>query len=535
VTIRLLVAALSGVLGALAFPKFGIWPLAFLSVAGFSLAAHGCRPRQGALVGLVYGLALFGPMLHWTATFVGAPPWLILAFNQSWYTAALGALVPVLQRRRLWPLTVAAAWVAEEAIRDRFPFGGFPWGRWAFSQSDSPLRWFIAVGGAPLLTFAVALVGTLVAAALLAPSLRVRSMHVVAAAAVVGVGALLAFPLRPARDLPTAQIAAIQGSVPDRGLEFNARRRQVLDNHVGQTLKLAADVVSGKAPKPVLVLWPENASDIDPYDNEDAAAVIQKAADAIKVPILVGALADGPGPTHVTNLGIVWGPAGGSDLAPEGPGETYVKRHPVPFGEYIPLRSIARAINSKVNLVARDMVGGHGDGLLRTTPFPVGDVICFEVAYDGLVRSSVDAGAQLIVIQTNNATFGHSAETWQQLAMSRLRAIEFGRTVVQVATSGTSAIIGPDGRTIAESGELFTPDILNESVPLSTSRTLASRSEAFLEWLIVAIVAIALAAEVTEWTRVRRSQARMYATEAAPGVEGSRAVEDTREEVKGYE
>jgi apolipoprotein N-acyltransferase len=140
------------------------------------------------------------------------------------------------------------------------------------------------------------------------------------------------------------------------------------------------------------------------------------------------------------------------------------------------------------------MVAGTGNGLLTQTPFPVGDVIFFEIAYDGLVNSSVRAGAQLLVVQTNNATFGHSAETYQQLAMSELRAVEHARTVVQVATSGKSAIIGPDGRVLAESGALFTADTLERTVPLVTSDTLATRTGAGAEWLLAALGALAVLA-----------------------------------------
>ena len=144
-------------------------------------------------------------------------------------------------------------------------------------------------------------------------------------------------------------------------------------------------------------------------------------------------------------------------------------------------------MSSKVDLVERDMVAGGGNGLLTQTPYPVGDVICFEIAYDSLVTSSVRAGAQLLVVQTNNATFGHSAETYQQLAMSRLRAIEHARTVVQVATSGKSAIIGPDGATVAESGPLYSADVLVRTVPLSGSTTLATRTGPAAEWILTAL------------------------------------------------
>jgi apolipoprotein N-acyltransferase len=498
---RLLLATASGLVGVLAFPPFGIWPLAFIAVAGFSIAVHKQTAKRGALLGLVFGVGLFLPMLHWTATYVGAVPWLVLVFSQTWYTALLGACMPRLQRMRWGPVWSAAGWVAEEALRDRAPFGGFPWGRWAFSQSASPMKWFAAVGGAPLLTFLVAVVGTLLAASVTESGLFRRTGRIALALAVVMLGGCLWAPLHATAAKHTTTIAAIQGNVPDRGLEFNARRRQVLDNHVAQTLNLAAEIKDGTVAQPSLVLWPEDASDIDPTDNADAAQQIQKAVDAVNVPILVGALLDGPGPDHVTNAGIVWLPTSSGQ---PGPVEQYVKRHPVPFGEYIPLRSIAHMVSSKVDLVPRDMIGGKGNGLLTKTPYPVGDVICFEVAYDSLVRSSVEAGAQLLVIQTNNATFGHSGETYQQLAMSQLRAVESGRTVVQVATSGKSAIITPNGNKVAESGRLFRSDVLVRTIPLETSTTLATRVGAAPEWIITAFALYGVLSGLLLWLRRRR-------------------------------
>jgi apolipoprotein N-acyltransferase len=498
---RALLAAAAGLVGMLAFPPFGWWPLALVSVAGLSVAVDGQRARRGAVLGLLFGAGLFGPMLHWTATYVGAVPWLVLVFSQTWYTALLGAALPALQRLKAAAVFVGAAWVGEEALRDRVPFGGFPWGRWAFSQAASPLKWFAALGGAPLVTFVVGVAGGLFAVAVLRPGWSARSTRLVAAAALIVLGAGLAAPLRPAAARQSLTVAAVQGNVPDRGLEFNARRRQVLDNHVNQTLVLAAEVARGSVPRPDVVLWPENASDIDPSTNADAAQQIQRAADAVGVPILVGALIDGPGDKHVTNAGIVWFPSG----APTpGPGERYVKRHPVPFGEYIPLRTLAHAVSSKVDLVARDMVSGGGNGLITQLPAPTGDVICFEIAYDSLVRSSVRAGARMLVVQTNNATFGHSGETYQQLAMSRLRAVEHARSVVQVATSGKSAIIEPDGRIAAESGALFTPALLVRTIPLQTSTTIATRLGAAVEWVITAIALLGVVVGVGGDLRSRR-------------------------------
>lgn len=515
-----LVAVAAGTLGVLAFPRYGIWPIAALSVAGLSIAVQGRRCRTAAWLGLLYGAAFFGPLLHWTGIYVGPVPWLILAATEAVYYAGTGALLALVQRLRGAPVWIGCVWVLTEAVRDRVPFGGFPWGRLAFSQAQSPLRWFAALGGAPLVSFAVAVAGGGLAVA----GLAIRPHHtswlrvaagVAVPVAVLLLGVVLAVPLRPPSDSSgrTATVALVQGDVPDRGLEFNARRRQVLDNHVAQTLALAEKIRTGAVPRPDLVLWPENSSDIDPFDNPDAAAQITKAVNAVGVPLLVGAVLDGPGPDHISNTGILWSPT-------TGPGATYTKRHPVPFAEYIPLRGLARIVSSKVDLVPRDMVAGTGNGLMTGGPFPFGNVICFEVAYDGLVRSSVRAGAEMVVVQTNNATFGHTAETYQQLAMTQLRAVEHARTTVQVSTSGISAVVSPDGRIRQRSGALFTPDVIVATVPLRTTQTLATRLGPIPEYVLAGLALVAAAVAIAAGRQgrmitVRRSRRRSGAAASA--------------------
>lgn len=505
-----LVAVLAGVVGVFAFPRFGFWPLAFVSVAGLSVAVHGQRARTGGWLGWCYGAAFFGPLLHWTGVFVGPVPWLILAAAEAGFCAALGAALPMLQRLRCWPVWVGCAWVLQEALRDRVPFGGFPWGRLAFSQAESPVRWFAALGGAPLVTFVVALGGAALAYAVLTVR-QTRTLRWVVAApvalavAVPVVGAALSWPLAPGRSPHTTTVALVQGSLPDLGLQFESRARQVLDDHVAETMKLVREIRAGTVPQPSLVVWPENSSDVDPLTDPTARAEITSTVKALGVPLLVGAILPGPGADHRRNVGILWSPT-------TGPGDEYVKRHPVPFGEYIPLRGIARFFSSDVNLVQQDMVGGHGNGLITGGPYPIGDVICFEVAYDNLVRSSVQAGAQLLVVQTNNSTFGHTAETYQQLAMSQLRAVENGRTVLQVSTTGMSAVIAPDGTIQQRSGALFTPALLVAKVPLRTVLTPATRMGPWPEYLLSVVALGALGWSVA--LARRRSTRRVPA--AAP-------------------
>jgi len=498
--IAYLCAVIAGACLFLAFPGFGVWPLASVGVALLALATRGRSARAGAALGLVTGLTFLVPHLHWSGVYVGLLPWAALSGLEAAFFAAMGALMPLAWRapggRVGTVATVSGLWVAQEALRGRFPFGGFPWARLAFSQSDAPSLNWAWLGGAPLVTASVAAAGALLAIAMAAlpgarrpdapRSARWRPLlfGVLALVPIVA-GALVPLDTSGSR---SAHVVAVQGNVPQAGLEFNAQRRAVLDNHASATLGYADRVARGQAPHPDLVLWPENSSDIDPLRNLDAYLAINKAADAVGVPILVGAVLFEP-PGHVSNAAIVWGPEGS---AHPGPGQRYVKRHPAPFAEYIPDRAFFRIVSDKVDLVARDFVAGHQVGVLPMGPAKVGDVICFEVAYDGLVRDPVRAGADLLVVQTNNATFGYTAESVQQLAMSRLRAVETGRSVVHISTVGVSGLIMPDGR-LVERSSLFTQDVLAARLPLRTGITPAVRLGAIPEALLAG-TGLALAA-----------------------------------------
>jgi apolipoprotein N-acyltransferase len=493
---RTLLAVAAGLLMWLAFPPADLTPLVFPGVALLTLVLRGVPARTGAWLGLLSGVAFFVPVLH-GLVMIGTDAWLLLAVVQALYFVPMGAGVALVTRLPAWPVWVAALWVAGELVRGRAPFGGFPWARLAFSQTATPLTPFASVGGAPLVSFVTALIGALLAYGIVAV-LRARraregavpawtavlrasrtplAIAVVAMAALIGGGLLIPTPSagRP------VTVAVIQGNVPRLGMDFNAQRRAVLDNHVRVTRELAAQVRAGKVARPELVVWPENASDLDPYHEPDAYGAIDGAVKDIGVPVLVGALTDTPDGEKVENRGIVWDPA-------RGPGDYYVKRHPVPFGEYLPFRDVLTKLIKRFERIPRDFAHGTRDPIMRLGPATVGDVICFEVAYDGEVRDA--ARGDLLVVQTNNATYGRTSLPPQQIAMSRLRAVEHGRTILVAATSGISAIVAPDGRMIDRSGE-FVPDLQVASVPVRTSRTIADRLGAVPEW---ALAALALAA-----------------------------------------
>jgi len=516
VPVRLLLALLGGLCIWAAFPAVNTWWSAPIGVALVALATAKTTVRRGFLLGFAAGMAYFTPLLSWSGVYLGVLPWTALAVSQSVYLGALGAICALLQTRpgraHVRPAVVTLAWVSVELARSHTPFGGFPWGRLAFSQADSPLAGLAALGGAPAVTAGVALVGGLLALAVerfrtgapvldrlvvrragrRQPDRRMAGPVLIASLAV----AILVLPSlipRPTEG-PTAPIMAVQGNVPQAGLDFNAQRRAVLDNHVRATT--AAFATPGAAPVD-LVVWPENASDIDPLRNDDARSAIESAVAAAHAPILVGAVLSEPG-EQLTNASLLFSPGLGISAR-------YDKRHPAPFAEYIPWRPFFRLFTDQVDLVRRDFAAGSTVGVMPVPraaggSFLVGVNICFEVAGDDLVLDAVREGAQLIVVQTNNATFGFTDESAQQLAISRIRAIEHNRSLVHISTVGVSALITPAG-TAAPTTSLFSTAVLRADLPLRQDLTLATRLGTWPSWL-AALVLSALLGSV--WFRRAR-------------------------------
>ncbi|MFE6852871.1 apolipoprotein N-acyltransferase [Streptomyces sp. NPDC057674] len=574
-------ALLSGLLLYLSFPPRPLWWLALPAFALLGWSLRGRRLRAGFGLGYLAGLGFLLPLLVWTGEEVGPGPWLALAAVEALFVALAGLGIAAVSRLPWWPFFAAGVWILSEAVRARVPFGGFPWGKIAFGQADGMFLPLAAVGGTPVLGFAVALCGfglyeayrqiqtrraagaetgtvrdedtgtggdtrtgtgggagsevgmgaeggTDTEAGGVVPArtsatgtpartgtangseaaggARPRALPrgpLVAAALAVLVpvaGALAALPLvDDSAEDGTATVAAVQGNVPRLGLDFNSQRRAVLDNHVARTRELAEDVKAGRAPQPDFVLWPENSSDIDPYANADAADVIDGAVRAIGVPTVIGAVI-APETGKLRNTLIEWDPD-------RGPVATYDKRHVQPFGEYIPMRSLVRVFNSNVDRVSRDFGAGTKVGVFDLAGTKVGLATCYEAAFDWAVRDTVTHGAQLISVPSNNATFGRSEMTYQQLAMSRVRAVEHSRAVVVPVTSGVSAVIRPDGEIVAET-KMFTPDVLVEKVPLRSSLTPATRMGTLPEALLVALAAAGLG-----WSAFRSVRARRTAAE----------------------
>jgi apolipoprotein N-acyltransferase len=314
----------------------------------------------------------------------------------------------------------------------------------------------------------------------------------------------------PAADAPRVTVAAVQGNVPGEGLEAFAEQRVVLENHVAATFELAQRIKNRQARLPDLMLWPENSSDIDPYTDDSAHAAISAAVREVGAPLLMGAVVGDRAHDGWRNRAIVWSARGR-------PVAHYDKRHPVPFGEYIPFRSFFAPRIPALSQIPSDMIPGHRPGVLQVGPARVGVLMCFEVAYDGLLRDLVDEGARLVVVPTNNATYTGTGQIEQQFAISRLRAIETGRYVVVASTNGISGIIAPDGRVVARA-PVRTQAVLEQPVTLSAAVTPAVRWGGRVEWALTVAGIVAVLAGL-----LLSGRARTRGTAAAPAGPDRRA------------
>lgn len=517
--LSLVLALLGGVVTEAAFPDRSWWPLAYVGIALLILALRRDSVPWGYVVAFAFGLTFFLPHVWWATESVGEPiGWIALSIAQAALLGLFGAAAVLAGRIRMvreqpWlhVLVLAVVWVAVEALRGRWPFGGLPWGTLAFSQTEAPLLRLASVGSTPVVSAAVVIAGGALAMALVS----LRRLRFGGATALVLLAAGVVFgpwliPLPSQAESGTLQVAAIQGNVPQERGEVWSNAEEVAGNHLAGTEELAASVGEGDID---VVLWPESSSDIDPRTDPAVAEMVEQAAEAAQAPMLLGTQRflehpDIPGQRARYNEIILW-------EAGTGPveGNVYAKQHPVPFGEYMPYRDFFRMFTEQVDRVVVDMLPGDGPAML-TVPIErlerevrFGVAICFEVAYDGVVREGVQTGGELIIVPTNNSSFGHTDLSDQQLAMSRFRAVEHGRAVVQISTMGLSAVVTPNGVYQAETGH-WTAEQMLEPVPLRTSQTLATTLGAAPVATFAAIAVLVVLAGVVQTFSDRRARRR---------------------------
>lgn len=487
--LAVLAAAAAGVALDAGFPDKGWWPFTLVGVAVVLLALIGRSWWQALLIGFVAGAVFWGVDIYWLTLYLGPVPWLGLASFMGLYFAAGSLLIALVYRRadRAWPsrwgrlgvlpLVIAGLWILREGVSAVWPWGGFSWGRVAMSQSESPTSDLVAWVGISGLSFVLVwLVAFLIQVAReseLRPGIRVLT-------AGIAMAAVLAVPAWPAPTQGTSRIAAVQGN-SDAGLFSQHSPGDILSDHVAGSLTLAGQ-------DPDMVVWPENGSDLDPVRYPYAAAALDEVSATLGgAPIIAGTIQVRG--DKVYNTSLLWQDGRVQDF--------YDKRHPVPFAEWMPARDFFHALAPDlVDLVTRDYEFGSTDMTFDVNGIIAGISICFDITDDAVMRETTLEGAQVLLSQTNNADFGRTDENLQQLAIARLRAIELGRSVVNISTVGTSAIIAPDGSTIEEI-PAYQPGTMLADVPLSTTLTPASVVGGQLEWLGAGFGLLGLAVALT--------------------------------------
>ncbi|WP_460960432.1 apolipoprotein N-acyltransferase [Parasphingorhabdus pacifica] len=467
-------------------PPRDLWWLAPLAFAAFAACLHRRRSGAGFGYGLLFGFAFLLPLLGWLQDFLGPQfgpwPWLGVVLIEAVFFGLAGAGMARVSRLRGAPIWMASVFVAAESLRSSVPFGGFPWGRLAFGQTEGVLLPLASLGGTALVSFAVALIGTSLAVLVLRLAGRPRGwvVPVITAAVPVlaGVAVLPVIDVGP--ESGTATVGVVQGNAPDLGLDLLYADDVLHDNHVRGADRLAEDIDQGLVAKPDFVVLPEQVGSwgAPPRDPE-----LARVTDRLDVPVMVGGLTkDGDGGLY--NRVVRWAPGSGA-------GEYYTKQHLVPFAETIPMRSVARVVSPFVDRFDRDMTPGTEPGVLAAGPALLGVGLCYDVAYDDVFRGAVRDGATVLAVPTNNAWYGQSEMTYQHVAMSQLRAVEHGRAVVVSATSGVSAIVRPDGVVTEETGQ-FTEQNLVAEVPLRTTLTPATRLGGIPMWGLSALGVLAI-------------------------------------------
>lgn len=488
---RLLAAAVAGVLGQTAFPQTVFAPGGFLGIVALLWLLRDIPPRQGALIGAVFGVAFFGPMLAWLGPF-GWYAVVALAASQAAWLAGFGWLAAWGRWGRREPggaFQVAVWFAAIELARATVPLGGFEWGSLGYSGGDT-LGNLAAFGGVRLVSLWMVL-----EAALLFSVVRCLRRPILVAIVAAYITPTLAgvLPIGVGAEREPFEVAIVQGSGPEERLIGLPRRGRVGPEDeiiVRQHLRQTATISSEDAPD--LVIWPENAYDRDPADMPELFAETLQQVRRLGVPFLVGAITDdADGKQRNTNLLVT----------PQGITDQVAKRHLVPFGEFVPWGWPRRVLPILEEYLPGDLAPGEGPGVVTVDGVTIGSAICFESTYARDIRRIVADGAEIIVVSTNNASYGRSKASRQHLEMSRMRAREHGKPVVQAAITGISAFIMPDGR-ILQATDHFAETVIRQGLRPVQGRTWYARFGRMLE---IALFLLAVGMILHE-SRYRRSK-----------------------------
>lgn len=498
---RLPVGILGGLLSSLAMPRENIWPLIFVSVALIVISLRGLKFFPASLVGFASGVAFYMSQIEWISLYLGPIPWIALSVMEALIFAAGAGVIAVVwawlakfpsrvYSSTLISLAISTVWTAREWVSINLPYGGFPWSRVAQALSDSflsSLAYFVGVSG---LTF----VSVFITVSLLQAietgwkNLRLHVLHLTSTGALLILAALFVVPA--GAESGDVTVAAIQGNA-NAGLFANAERGTFLRNHLEATALIDSDPLKESID---FIVWPENASDLNPQSNHLAKLQIEAIVEKYQVPLIFGAITESG--EEVFNSSLYFVPGLGQI-------DQYDKKRPVPFAEYVPDRDFWYSLAPDlIGMVSRGYAFGTRDGIFEFEGKNLGVLICFEIAIDDIGRELVGSGAEIILSQTNNADFGRSDETFQQAALARLRAIETGRTVVNISTVGVSKIFLADG-SIVDQLPIYVPGAMVQTLPLRTSITPAMAIGPAFDLIINLFALSLLVSAVGSWARSR--------------------------------
>lgn len=456
-------SVVAGLLMVTAYPALAWWPMAFPATVLALVVLVGRRFWSAVLIGLLFGLAFFSVNLLFTARYLGPVPWAALSVLESLLTAVFAVPIALAYRWMprvapgragrlvLLPALVAGLWTLREQIVGSWPYGGFPWGRIGVSQVNGPFAEVASWVGMSGLSFLVVLLCALIVEVVRGGAFS-RATGAIPAAALLIV--LLVVPQFPTTDAGSLRVGAVQGNGP-AGYFDQKTRGAVLNAQLTASAPLFGQRMD-------VLLWPEGGVDSDPTANASTSAVLQELSRRVDAPLLISAVTERG--SELFNSSLLWTPEGQA-------GSTYDKRHPVPFGEYVPDRAFWEPFAPDlIGLIGREYTPGTASPLIDLDGVGVGLAICFDVIYDDVVWDGADAGAQVYMFQTNNADFRGTDENLQQLAFAQMRAIETGRSVVNLSTVGTSQVIAPDGATL-DALPIDTAGHMLTDVPLRTGLT----------------------------------------------------------------
>ena len=448
----------AGLLLTATLPPAGWWVLGPVGVAVLATSLRGRPAKTRFVCGLAAGVGLYAPGLFWMTNF-SVPGYPFAVLIEALFLAA-AALLVVPGPGRL--LALPAALVLFEAARGSWPFGGMPLAHLALGQVGGPLAPAARVGGQLLLVGLLGLAGTGLAELFAAARRRGRPAAAVAGAlalVLVAGMALLGTVAPEGRSRGRLRVALVQGG---------GRRGQLAVEREDAGAVFEAHLRASRAIKPPvdLVLWPEDVVDVSrPVRGTAEGKALAELARRLHATLVAGVVEDA-GTSHFRNAAVAWGPRGRIVAR-------YDKVHRVPFGEYIPFRSLIDHV-ADLSAIPREAIPGKGTGLLEVPAGQLGTLISYEVFFEDRARAAVHAGAEVLIVPTNASSFGTGQVPAQELAAARLRALETGRTVLQAAPTGYTAVVDWRGQ-VLEHTRLGGPAVLHRTVARRSGETWATQ------------------------------------------------------------